>query len=334
MAFASVLSGVAILFWLALGGYLIWGVVRSVQQPLGKKKTISIPGALILLAIAVTCSTLGASIVVIDAGEVGVVFNSFSGTQPEPLMPGMHVIVPYINTVYRYSTMEQVYTMSGIADEAQVARDDSLWSPTEEGLQVGIDSSTRYAIDPRKAAYVHDKYRQTYDTVLIRPAIRSIVRLYVSQNTVTDVYGPKRKEIQTEIETALRERFEEAGFVLLSFDIRNVNFTDEYAKSIEQKQIAQQQAEQMEFVLQKEQQEAERKKVEAEGVKQSAITKAEGEAEALRLVSDALSQNPNLLTYRYIEKLAPNISTILLPSDNPFILDLNGLQAQSPTPVE
>ncbi len=330
MVVATSLGALAILFWLALAVYLVYGVARSMQQPLAKKKTISIPIALLLLALAVAGTTLSASIVVIDAGEVGVVFNAFTGTQETSLAPGMHVVAPYVNTVFRYSTMEQVYTMSKIAAEGQVKGDDSLWSPTAEGLQVGIDSSTRYAVDPRKAALVHNTLRNTYNDVLIRPGIRSIVRLYVSQNNVTDVYGPKRREIQADIEKALRERFESAGFILLSFDIRNVNFTDDYAKAIEAKQIAQQQAEQMQFVLQKERQEADRKQVEAGGVKQAAIIKAQGEAESLRLVSQALSENPNLLTYRYIEKLAPNITAMLLPSNSPFILDLNQLKGLTP----
>ena len=332
MVFASMLGVLAILFWVVLAGYLAWGVTRSVQQPLGKRKTISIPLALLLLAVAVTSSTVGASIVVIDAGQVGVVFSAFTGTQETPLMPGMRVVAPYINTVYRYSTMEQVYTMSKLAAEGQIQGDDSLWSPTKEGLQVGIDSSTRYAVDPRKAALVHNTVRNTYNEIMVRPAIRSIVRLYVSQNNVTDVYGPKRMDIQQAIEKALRERFERSGLLLLSFDIRNINFTEDYAKSIEQKQIAQQEAERMQFVLQRESQEAERKQVEAEGIKQAAILKAQGEAESLRLVSQALRENPHLLTYRYIDKLAPNINAMLLPSNSPFILDLSQLQGLTPTP--
>ncbi len=330
MVVASFLGGVAVLCWIALGGYLVYGIARSTQLPMGKKKTISIPIALLLVLLAVTGTTLSQSIVVVDAGEVGVVFNAFTGTQETPLMPGMHVVAPYVNTVYRYSVMEQVYTMSKITAEGQVKGDDSLWSPTAEGLQVGIDSSTRYAVDPRKAPLVHNTLRNTYNDVLVRPGIRSIVRLYVSQNNVTDVYGPKRRQIQSEIESALRERFDAAGIILLSFDIRNVNFTDDYAKSIEAKQIAQQQAEQMQFVLQKEKQEAERKQVEAGGIKQAAIIKAQGEAESLRLVSQALSENPSLLTYRYIDKLAPNISAMLLPSNSPFILDLNQLKGLTP----
>ncbi len=330
MIVATLLGGLAAILWVALAGYLVWGVARSAQRPMGQKKTVSVPLAVVILLLAMTASTLSASVVIIDAGEVGVVFSAITGTQDVPLMPGMHFVTPYINSVYRYSTMEQVYTMSKIAAEGQIKGDDSLWSPTREGLQVGIDSSTRYAVNPLKAPLVHNKYRNTYNDVLVRPAIRSIVRLYVSQNNVTDVYGPRRMEIQQGIEKALRERFEPEGLLLLSFDIRNVNFTDEYAKSIEQKQIAQQQAEQMQFVLQKEKQEAERKQVEAEGVKQAAIIRAQGEAESLRLINQALAENPNLLTYRYIEKLAPNINVMLLPSGNPLLLDLNQFKATAP----
>lgn len=252
-------------------------------------------------------------------------FNAFIGTKDVTLYPGMHLVIPYVETVYRYPTQEQVYTMTKEPGVAQIAlgamQDDSLWSPTREGLQVGIDSSTRYAIDPTQVSDVHNDFRNTYIEVLIRPTIRSVVRHYVSQNTVTDIYGPKRREIQIAIEHDIRERFENEGFLLLSFDIRNVNFTADYEQSIEEKQIAQQQAEQMQYVLQREQQEAERKRVEAEGIKDAAITQAEGEMEALSLISDSLAKNPDLLTYRYIEKLSPNIRVIILPSDSPFILN-------------
>ena len=124
----------------------------------------------------------------------------------------------------------------------------------------------------------------------------------------------------------IRERFEKEGLLLLAFDIRNVNFTDDYATSIEQKQIAQQQAEQMQFTLQREEQEAQRKRIEAEGVKTSAILRAQGEAEALRLVNEQIGTNDNLLVYRYIEKLAPNISVMLLPSGSPFLVNLDQLK--------
>ena len=322
MIIASLLSGVAVLLWLGLLAYIGYMVVQRSQ---GRRSKVSIPVALHILIAAGVVSTLSTSVVIIDAGEAGVVFNVFTGTQPGSLGPGMHFVTPYINQVYRYTVREQVYTM---AKNPAQGESDSLWAPTIEGLQVGIDSTTRYRIDPDKANHVHNKLRNDYVRILIRPGIRSIVRHYVSQNMVTDIYGPKRAQIQQEITEALRERLEGSGFELLSFDIRNVNFTDDYAQAIEQKQIAQQEAEQMEYVKQKEELEAERKVIEARGMKQAAITNAEGEAEALRLVSEQIARNPNLLSYRYIEKLSPNIRVMMVPSESPFILNLEGLETQ------
>jgi len=138
---------------------------------------------------------------------------------------------------------------------------------------------------------------------------------------VEEVYSLKRDELQLAIEEELTSMFSDEGLAFKGFVIRNVNFTEEYASSVEQKQIAEQEAERMKFVVDREEQEAARKRMEAEGIKDAAIIQAEGEAEALRLISQALADNPDLLTYRYIEKLAPNISVLMLPSGSPFILD-------------
>jgi len=351
MIVARLLSLLGFVFFLVLAGYILYTLSERRRNPRVRFRLSII---LALLVLALFSNAIGASVVVIDAGEVGVVFNAITGLQNTPLMPGMHILIPYINEVYRYSTREQIYTMTKTYAEGEVLGDDSLWSPTIEGLQVGIDSSTRYRIKPEMAPYVHNNFHHDYKKILIRPSIRSIVRHYVSQHTVAEIYGPKRAEIQQAITEALRERFEPEGFELLSFDIRNVNFTDEYAKAIEQKQIAQQQAEQMQYVLQREQQEAERKRIEAKGLRDAAITKAEGEAKAvevraqaeanaLAMINEVLSKNPQLLQYTYIEKLAPNVTVMLLPANSPYLFDLQSLIGQvepgqqatpSPPPAE
>jgi regulator of protease activity HflC (stomatin/prohibitin superfamily) len=327
MIFTQVLSTLG---WIVILGLLLYAASVVIGRNRGTSEArLSMPVVVTWLLVGIVLITLSFSLVVINAGEVGVVFNAINGTREEPLNPGLHFVIPFVETVYRYNTQEQVYTMTKVAAEGQVTGDDSLWSPTSEGLQVGIDSSTRYKLNPARAAHIHNSLRD-YENVLVRPTIRSIVRLNVSQNKVTDVYGPKRAQIQAEIEEQIRTRFEKEGLLLLSFDIRNVNFTEDYATAIEQKQIAQQQAEQMQFTLQREQQEAERKRIEAEGIKQSAVIKAQGDAESLRLISEQLANNDNLLVYRYIEKLAPNISVMLLPSGSPFLVNLDQLKGQVP----
>jgi regulator of protease activity HflC (stomatin/prohibitin superfamily) len=115
--------------------------------------------------------------------------------------------------------------------------------------------------------------------------------------------------------------------------LRDLRFSEEYAASVEQKQIAEQQAQQAFFVVEQRKQEAEQARQVAQGQADAAIISAEGraratvlqaeaEAEALRLVGDALQDNPDLLTFRYIDKLAPNVQVMYLPSGQPFLLPL------------
>ena len=130
----------------------------------------------------------------------------------------------------------------------------------------------------------------------------------------------------------MRTKLAENGLILESFLLRNVTVNAEYAKSVEEKQIAQQNSERAKFLVESERQEAERVRVQAQGRADAAVTAAKGEAEArviqakaeaesLSLIAEQLRNNPNLLTFRYIEKLAPNVQAIMLPSNQPFLLD-------------
>jgi regulator of protease activity HflC (stomatin/prohibitin superfamily) len=123
------------------------------------------------------------------------------------------------------------------------------------------------------------------------------------------------------------------GILLSDFVLRNITFTTEYAQSIEQTQIAEQLAQQAEYIVGQRKQEAEQARqvaegfrdasiIEAEGRAQSVVIEAKAEAEALQLIAEVLAANPELLNYRYIEKLAPGIQVMLVPNDNPYILPL------------
>jgi len=165
-----------------------------------------------------------------------------------------------------------------------------------------------------------------------------VIRDAVSQFRVNEVYSTKRDQLKMEIEDVMREdvmrtSMEDNGLILSDFVLRNITFTDEYAASIEQKQIAEQLAQQAEYIVEQRFQEAEQARQVAEGTKDAAILAAEGraesavieakaEAQALQLIAEVLAANPQLLNYRYIEKLAPGIQVMLVPNDNPYILPL------------
>jgi regulator of protease activity HflC (stomatin/prohibitin superfamily) len=132
-----------------------------------------------------------------------------------------------------------------------------------------------------------------------------------------DVYSSKRAKIQNEIDERVKAILERDGFVVDELVLRDVRFTDEFAKAIESKQIAQQSAEQMKYVLEKEQREAERKVIEATG-----------RARAIDTITQALQKNPNYIKYLYVDKLSDKVSVIV--SDQSTIMDLKGLLESKP----
>lgn len=318
MIFASLLGVLSVVMWVSVIGYVVFVFA---QRARGRPSKVSVSIAAVLALMALLFSTLSAGVVVIDAREVGVVFNDIYGLRPYALTPGLHIITPFIDHVYRYPTIRQSYTMSIAPQEGAQYGDDSLWSRTIDGQQVSIDATVFFEVNPEKAPLLHSKWQDRYLADFVRPTVRGVTRAWISQYKVEEVYSLRREELRSNIEEDLRKRFDEEGLILRGFIIRNVNFTDEYAYSIEQKQIAEQEAQRMKYIVEKERLEAERKQVEAEGIKQAAIIKAQGEAESLRLINETLRQNRDLLLYRYIEKIAPNIQVLMLPSSSPFILD-------------
>ena len=190
--------------------------------------------------------------------------------------------------------------------------DDSMWSPTQEGLQVGIDLTVWHHVDPLKVANIHQKIGPDYEEKIIRPAVRSVIRLVISEYPVMDVYSSKRAAIQDEINVKIKQLLEKDGFIIDEVVLRDVRFTEEFTKAIEAKQVAQQAAEQMKYTLEKEQKEAERKVIEATG-----------RANAIEVINRALAQNPNYIKYLYVDKLSDKVSVIV--SDQSTIMDLKGM---------
>jgi regulator of protease activity HflC (stomatin/prohibitin superfamily) len=203
--------------------------------------------------------------------------------------------------------------MSGTTGEGRKSNiDDSLWSPTQEGLQVGIDLTVWHHVDPDRLVSIHQKIGPDYEDKIIRPAVRSVIRLVISEYAVMDVYSSRRAQIQDEINRKIKQLVEKDGFVIDEVVLRDVRFTPEFAKAIEAKQIAQQGAEQMNYTLQKEQKEAERKVIEARG-----------RAGAIDVINQALAKNPNYIKYLYVDKLSDKVDVIV--SDQSTIMDLKGI---------
>jgi regulator of protease activity HflC (stomatin/prohibitin superfamily) len=256
-----------------------------------------------------------------------------NGYREQALQPGLRWIIPFAETVVKYPISRQTYTMSIAPEEGQIQGDDSIEARTADGQKVLIDASVIFAIDPTKVTQVHITWQDRYANDLVRAVSRGVIRDAVSQYGVEEVYSSKRLELVQEITAAMSTQMEDNGLVLVNFVLRNISFSDEYAASVEQKQIAEQTAQQAKFVVEQKKQEAEQARqvaqgradaavIDAEGEAKSRLIQAEAEAKSLDMIAAALKNNPNLLTYQYITKLTPNIEAMLLPSNAPFVFNL------------
>ena len=330
MDIASVIKFVSMLVWLVAIGLVVLVVTRASRGQAVKGLVSSV---VVVLVLAVLVTFVGAGLVFLEADQYAVVVSALvtKGYRDEPIGPGLHWIVPFAEGTRTYSVAKQTYTMSSTPGEGQVKGDDSVQARTKDGQQVSIDASVTYSIDPKKIIDLNITWQNRFQDELVRPQARGIIRDVVSQYGVEEIVSTKRAELESSITTSLHQKFSDNDLILVNFVVRNISFSDEYAKAVEQKQIAEQQALQAQLVVQQKHQEAEQARQVAQGQADAAVIAAKGaadarviqaqaEAQALQLVADVLKQNPNLLEYQYITKLAPNVQIMLVPSNAPFIL--------------
>lgn len=302
------------------------------------------PGVLIAVAatvLVVIGMPLNAGLVLVEPFERGVVFRQIGGGETdllEPLSAGLQWVVPFVDQVTIYDISRQSVTMAG--DGGESGGRGAVNAISSDGQIVRVDVTVVYALDAVQVNDVHRNWRGTYTDGLIVPQTRSQVRNAISNFSAENIYSGGREELEIQISDGLRTALEREGFTLVEFLVRNIEFSPEFANAIEQKQIAEQEAQRAVFLVQQAEQEAEQRRTEASGIAdanviesegeaQSIIVRAEAEAEALTLISQILSENPNLIQYEYINELGDQVQLIIVPSDSPFLFDLEELAGQA-----
>ncbi len=200
----------------------------------------------------------------IDAGRVGVQ-SLFGNVQEGTLTSGLNFVNPLVD-VTEFDTRTQNYTMSGIHDEGKQAGDDAIRVLSSDGLEVVIDLTVLYRVQPDQAPTILKKIGANYEDVIVRPITRTRIRDIAAYYEAVALYSTKRDEFQGRIFKTIEIDFKARGLALEQLLVRNINLPESVKKTIESKINAEQEAQKMQFVLQKEKQEAERKRVEAQGI--------------------------------------------------------------------
>jgi regulator of protease activity HflC (stomatin/prohibitin superfamily) len=343
MNIANLFTGVSTLAWVGVVAAVVIIVLRAARNKPSKNASFTVG---VVVVIAIVLSAVSAGMVFINPQERGVVVSAVApgGYRPEALQPGLRWIIPFAESVVIYPISKQTYTMSIAPNEGQIQGDDSIECRTSDGQKVLVDASVIYQIDPAKVVQVHIQWQSRYDQDLVRAQVRGIIRDKISQFGIEEVYSSKRAEMVKQVSDQLASKLTDNGLILVDFVLRNIGFSAEYAASVEQKQIAEQLAQQAKFTVEQRKQEADQAREVAKGVADAAVTSAEGkakavviaaqadaqariinadaEATALATIAKVLNASPTMLTYQYITKLAPNVQVMFLPNNSPFIFPL------------
>ncbi|MDX1378318.1 MAG: prohibitin family protein [Anaerolineales bacterium] len=331
MNIVDVIRSLAGFAWFGAIALFITAVARASRNQNAKGLSST---AIVVVVLAILLTVLGAGLVFIEPNERGVVISPYvqAGFKPDALTPGLKWIIPG-ERVQTYTISRQTYTMSVAPSEGQNPGDDSIRARTKDGQEVFIDASIIYSVDTTKVIQLHIDWQSRYQNEVVRPAARNAIRDAVSQYGVEEVVSTKRAEMSTLISEALAEKLAENNLLLVDFLLRDIHFSEEYAAAVEQKQIAEQQAQQAQFIVEQRRQEAEQARqvaqgqadaavIAAQGAADAQIIQAEAQAEANRLIGQSIQENPEILQYEYILKLAPGVQTVFIPSGNQFILPL------------
>ena len=285
-------------------------------------------GALALAAIAGTFQC----VVVIPSGSVGVpVF--FGKVIDEPMANGLHIVPPWINLDI-LSVRTQSYTMSHVHNEGAKIGDDSINVLTSNGMEMKLDVTVTYRLMPEAAPWVYRNLGEAYEDRLIRPGIGTAIREAVSKFSDEEVYGVKREMLaqtmQTKLDTAIQKTISgdysdvpAKVFSVSNVLVRSIELPPAVTEGINRKLVMKQESERMEFQIERDKKEAERKVIEAKGIQDSQEIIAKG-------------ITPDYLTWKSIEATemlarSPNAKIIIIGNTKnglPIMLD----QSVPPSP--
>lgn len=251
-------------------------------------------GGVLLLPILFIFVLSGTGCTTIESGSTGVRFR-FGKVQDKELNPGINFYIPIVDSIKLVDVRVK---------KMDFTRSDAIETLTKDGLKVDVELSILYALIPEYAAETIVKYTTDWDNRLILPILRSSSRDVASEYTASNLYQ-RRIEFGKKLKEIVIKKLEGAHIKVENLLIRNIQIPEKVAQAIEMKIQAQQDAERMKYVLEKENREARRKEIEAKGI-----------AKANKIIAGSLSQK--YLQWKYIDTLeklvnSPNNTVIILP---------------------
>jgi regulator of protease activity HflC (stomatin/prohibitin superfamily) len=231
-----------------------------------------------LAALAVVPLLLGESMEVVPDGSAGVRVSQISGVEAGTLYPGVHMVVPYVESVATYDLHDRIYATSAI-QELGPNKKDVLTVSAREGLPLGLAVAVRYRLDAQKLTYIHSNVPQPIEEEVIAPVVSSVFRQVAAGYVVRDVFTVHREDFHALAAKAITERLAADGILVKEVVLRDVRLPAEYAKGLESLLLKEQESERLNFETDIKQKEVRIAELEAEAQKARDIKQAEAQAQ-------------------------------------------------------
>jgi regulator of protease activity HflC (stomatin/prohibitin superfamily) len=301
-------------------GILIMGALIARRERMGSggfnawlrgKKGLAAWALVGVIAVALIVQSL----VTVQAGTVGVVKRL--GAVRQEFKPGLHMIIPFIDRVVIFPTLKKNYEASDTPQSSMADYPDIIVSAlTSDGQQIKVGITARFMIEPGKAAWILQNLgsEREYVEKVVKTEIRGSGRRVPTRFAAYDLYTKKSYEAQQALFDEIAPKFQANGLVLDEIVIRNITFTAEYAKTLEEKQIA------LENIT------TEKNKLEQEKIrKEQKIVAAEGDAKSIEIRQAALTKNPTIIQWEFVQKLAPNVQWGIMPDKIIPVIDFKNM---------
>ena len=285
-----------------IAGFVIRGLDKQTSDKANMKPVawLLTVGGLVVIVIGMLLST----VVIVPAGYAGIKLRL--GAATASMRPGVHMVMPGI---------EDVELM-----EVRTQREDTKATAASRDLQmVTTDLALNFRVDQSKAHELYDQVGIDYNSRIIDPVVQEAIKVVTAQFTAEDLIR-QRQQVKSEVESVITERLAQNHLIVQAggLSITNFEFSEEFNRAIEAKQVAQQEAEKQNYVLQR-----------AELEQQTKIAQAKGEAEAAKLNAESLkAQGGSLVVAReWIEKWDGKLPSVSAGGGDGggFILDLQSV---------
>ncbi len=225
------------------------------------------------------------TIVVVPGDRIGVRVSQISGVLPGTLYPGVHAVVPFVQSVEMYDARDRMYTTAVQSVPKQKA--EVLTVHTREGLPVGLSVAVRYRLDPKRLNYIHANLPHPIEDELVPTVVASAFREAVPNYMVREVFAAKREEVRQRAADTIARKLGADGMIVKEVLLRDVLLPPEYAKGLEGLLLREQENERLTVEVEIKQKEVRTAELEAEADKARRIKAAEADAQVVVLQAKA-----------------------------------------------